>query len=280
MNHMLQKFRTAGIVEQLISLNILFFLLTYVINTLGYLFNTNGNLMIEWFSMPANLSQFTQRPWSLLSYGFLHGGFLHILSNMLILHYIGRLFVSYLGPKKLLHFYLYGTVFGGVLFAFSYHFFPVFKNWNDNLVGASSGIMAIFVGIATHMPNYELRIRFIGGVKLWILAAIFVGIDLIQIPTGNAGGHLAHIGGALFGYFYIKQGTGRIKIDRPSFLHRLFSKKNLKTVHRSPFRKTTPDDSRNSNQKQIDAILDKISKSGYDSLNQEEKDFLFRQGKK
>ncbi len=278
MNKLLEKYRNAGIVEKLISLNVTAFLLTYLTNTLGYLFIADNNLIFEWFSMPANLNRFAVRPWTILSYGFLHGGFIHLLSNMIVLYYIGELFVSYFSARQLVSFYLYGTFFGGLLYLFSYNFFPALQKQDGILVGASAAVMAIFVGLATYMPNYELRFRFVGYVKLWVLAAIFLGIDLIQIPSGNAGGHLAHLGGALFGYFSVRQlGNKPRKTKRTT--DKWFSfKKPLKTVYKSkvkPKKKPAA-----TNQELIDRILDKISKSGYDSLNQQEKDLLFRQGKK
>jgi membrane associated rhomboid family serine protease len=278
MNKILEKYKTAGIIEKLIYLNVAAFLLTYLTNTLGYLFNIGNNMVFEWFSMPANLNRFVLRPWTIMSYGFLHGSFFHLLSNMFVLYYIGELFVSYFSARQLVSFYLYGTFFGGLLYLFSYNFFPALQEQDSNLVGASSAVMAIFVGLATYIPNYELRLRFVGYVKLWVLAAIFLGIDLIQIPSGNAGGHLAHLGGALFGYFSMRQlGNKPHKTKRAS--NKWFSfKKPLKTVYKS--NKKTKKEPPVTNQEQIDHILDKISRSGYDSLNQQEKDLLFRQGKK
>jgi len=274
---LLNKYRLLSIVEKLIAINCLVFILTFAVNTLVYLSGSNGNFIVDWFSLSSNTSEVIFQPWSILSYGFLHGGFFHLLGNMIVLYYIGNLFVAYFNPRKLLDFYFYGTAFGGILFLVSYTFFPALKNSDTVLVGASAAVMAIFVGIATHMPNYELRFRFIGFVKLWKLVAIFIVLDIIQIPSSNAGGHLAHLGGALFGFFQIYlHGTRIISIQNP--FSGLFAKKStLKTVYKSSAKtKTTktPD-----NQQVIDAILDKISKSGYESLNKKEKDILFRQGK-
>jgi len=280
MNQILNKYKQASIVEKLIYINLLAFVLTYLINTLAYLFNTSGNLIFEWFSMPSDFNEFIFKPWTILTYGFLHGGFLHILLNLIVLYYIGNLFIDYFTPKQLLTFYLYGTIFGGLLYLFSYNFFPALIQTDATLVGASSAVMAIFIGITTYIPNYEINLRFIGFVKLWKLAAIFVILDLIQIPVGNAGGHLAHLGGALFGFFYIKQmAKTSIKITNP--FSNIFKKKStLKTVYKSKKRTVSSSESKKTNQQKVDVVLEKISKSGYESLNQEEKDLLFRQGKK
>ena len=288
MNKYLNKYNQGTIVEKLIYINIGAFLLTFLLNSFGYLFQSNSNLVMNWFSMPSNIDYFITRPWSIISYGFLHAGFFHILTNLLVLYYIGNLFIDYFTQKQLLSFYLFGTVFGGLLYLVSYTIFPALQNTNATLVGASAAVMAIFIGIATYIPNYEINIRFIGFVKLWKLAAFFVGLDLIQIPSGNAGGHLAHLGGALFGFIYmsqIRKGTLSFTIKNP--FSSLFSKRsNLRTVYKAKRKKAKTKNSkqrksnRPTNQQQIDAILDKISKSGYDSLNQEEKNLLFKQGKK
>ncbi|MDG1804636.1 rhomboid family intramembrane serine protease [Flavicella sp.] len=288
MNKYLNKYNQGTIVEKLIYINVGAFLLTFLLNSFGYLFQSNSNLVMNWFSMPSNIDYFITRPWSIISYGFLHAGFFHILTNLLVLYYIGNLFIDYFTQKQLLSFYLFGTVFGGLLYLVSYTIFPALQNTNATLVGASAAVMAIFIGIATYIPNYEINIRFIGFVKLWKLAAFFVGLDLIQIPSGNAGGHLAHLGGALFGFIYmsqIRKGTLSFTIKNP--FSSLFSKRsNLRTVYKAKRKKAKTKNSkqrksnRPTNQQQIDAILDKISKSGYDSLNQEEKNLLFKQGKK
>lgn len=279
MQQYIHRYKQFNIIEKLITINLLVFVLTFLTNTLHFLFNSNGNFIMEYFAMPSDIERFMLQPWSILSYGFLHGGFFHILSNLIVLYYIGNLFIEYFTQKQLLSFYLYGTVFGGLLYLASYAVFPALQNMPSTLVGASAAVMAIFIGITTYIPNYELNLRFIGYVKLWKLAAIFVLLDLIQIPQGNAGGHLAHLGGALYGYLYISfAGKSGFKLSNP--FEGLFTRRNtLKTVYRSQRKKTKKNESSKTNQEAIDAILDKISKSGYESLNQEEKNLLFRQGK-
>jgi membrane associated rhomboid family serine protease len=271
------KFKNGTIVEKTIYINILVFIAMHAINVFAFLFNSQENYLYNWFSMPADLNLFILRPWSLITYGFLHGTFFHILFNLVFLYYIGNLFLEYFTAKQFLNFYFYGTAFGGLLYATSFNYFPVFHGVNASLVGASSAVSAIFIGIATHIPNYQIKLRFIGYVKLWILALIFLVFDLIQLPNGNSGGHIAHLGGALYGYLTIVQiQRGKVNL---SLFSNIFKKKNdLKTVYNSKRKKTTT--VRKNNQEKVDAILDKISKSGYDSLSQSEKDLLFDQGKK
>ena len=235
--------------------------------------------MIQWFSLDASIGAIFSKPWSIITYGFLHADFLHILFNLIALYFIGNLFIDYFSQKQLLTFYVLGTFFGGIFYLFSQNYFPLFEGKTSVLIGASAGISAIFIGIATYMPNYELKIRFIGFVKLWYLAAIWVGLDVLGLAGGNAGGHFAHLGGSLFGFLFVSKASNR-EISFFKNISSIFStkKKPLKTVYKSSNTKkeTTKSDF---TQKQIDEILDKISKSGYDTLTKTEKEFLFKQGK-
>lgn len=275
------RFKQGSIVEKLIYINISVFFVTLLINVFQGLYKNESNFILEWFSLNANYTEFLSKPWSIISYGFLHAGFLHILMNLIALYYIGNLFIGYFTQKQLLIFYIVGTIFGGVFFLVGYNYFPLFKNQTAILVGASAGISAIFVGIASYMPNYQLKIRFIGFVKLWHIAAIWVGLDFLGLAGSNAGGHFSHLGGALFGYLYINQARNK-KIDILGNLFNLFKKKEkpLKTVYKSNKKKRPVAKNKSVNQKEIDSILDKIGKSGYDALNKQEKEFLFKQGKK
>jgi len=274
------RFKRSGIVEQLIYINVGVYLFMHLFNTVGYLFEISDNLIFSLFSLPANFTEFIYKPWTIISYGFLHGGFTHILWNVIALYYFGRLFIEYFTTKSLLNFYLLGTFFGGLFFLISYNFFPVFKdNSNSILVGASAGVSAIIIGIATYLPNYQLKFPLIGFVKLWYLAAFFVALDIIQIPAGNAGGHLAHLGGALFGYLYVKN-FGNKDINLLSVFKR--KKKPFKKVYKTKNKQTKTQvntSSYKNNQDEINNILDKISKNGYDTLTKDEKEFLFHQGK-
>lgn len=275
------KFKYANIVEKFISINVGVFVLIFIFNTLGYLFQANVSIA-SWFVLPATFEGFITKPWTIITYGFVHIGFIHILMNLISLYFIGNLFVQFFTPKQFISFYILGTLFGGMVFMLSYNFFPAFANdlSNSVLLGASAGVSAIFIGLATYIPNYQFKIPLIGYVKLWHLAAIWVALDVIQIPAGNAGGRLAHIGGALFGFLYVNQASNT-EIAIWSKIKKLFVvKKNpLKTVYKS--KKAAPKKQTTTTYKQqkINAILDKISKSGYDTLSKEEKDFLFKQGK-
>ncbi|UAM99250.1 rhomboid family intramembrane serine protease [Polaribacter litorisediminis] len=275
-----RRYSTGNIIEKLILINIGVFVFTLLITVFSKLYNGNANFIVEWFALDDRFDSMFIKPWSIISYGFLHGGFLHILFNLIGLYFVGNLFLQYFSEKQLLTFYVLGTFFGGILYLLSQNYFPLFEGKATYLVGASAGVSAIFVGIATYMPNYELKIRFIGYVKLWYLAAIWVGLDVLGLIGTNAGGNFAHLGGALFGFLYVTKASNK-EISLFDNLGNLFKKKEkpLKTVYKSKEKKNERSNV-NLNQKQIDAILDKISKSGYDTLTKSEKEFLFKQGKK
>ena len=274
------KFKTGSIVEKLIYINIGVFAFTLLITVLQGLYKGQTDFVIQWFSLDDNFSNLLTKPWTIVSYGFLHSGFIHLLFNMIGLYFVGNLFIQYFTQKQALNFYILGTVFGGIFYLFSQNYFPLFEGNSSRLVGASAGVSAIFIGLATYMPNYQISIRFIGFVKVWHLAAIWLAFDLIGLIGPNAGGSFSHLGGALFGFLYVNQASNK-KIDLLGSLFSLFKRKEkpLQTVYKSKNKKASPK-TKAPNQKQIDAILDKISKSGYDTLTKAENEFLFKQGKK
>lgn len=275
------KFKSSGIVQQLIYINIAVFVLMLLLNSFSGLYQGRNIFIMEWFSLSSSFDVFITRPWSIVTFGFLHGGFLHILFNCLWLYFFGRLFLDYFTPKQLLNFYLLGTVFGGIAFMLSYNYFPVFKGSQVPIVGASAGVSAIVIGLATYIPNYQVNLRFIGYVKVWHIAAFFIIMDLVSLAGSNGGGHFAHLGGALFGFLYVRQASNK-KSGVFEGLSNLFKRKQkpLRTVHRSKNKAATSSNSvKSDTQQRIDEILDKISKSGYDALSKEEKEFLFKQRK-
>ena len=275
-----QKYLTGNIVEKIIFINIAVFIFTYLLNTLSFLLEMDGNFIINWFALRPHFDTLLFKPWTIFSYGFLHSGFFHILFNLLFLYYFGNLFLDFFSRKQFLAYYFLGIISGGLIYILSYNYLPALKTQETVLVGASAGVTAILIGIASHIPNYTLRFQFIGNIKLLYIAIAFVALDIIQIPNGNAGGHLAHLGGALVGFLltrYFQQGTGFIQWLENLFLRK--EQKPLKTVYKS--KKSTGTNERNPKNQQIkiDRILDKISKSGYETLTKEEKDFLFKVGK-
>ena len=284
--------------EKLIAINVLAFVLFFFFRTLAFLFNFESDFVLEWLVFPKEPGEYLFKPWTIITYAFLHGGLWHLLSNMLILYFSGIYFLNYFSPKKMLNFYFLGGIFGALVYMASYNLFPAFQGMGRSyLIGASAAVMSILVGIATHIPHMRVRLILLGSIKLWWIAAFLVIIDIIQIPISNPGGHLAHLGGAGFGYLYASQlgkgnniASGFEKLL--DWIGSLFSsspsspkRSNLKTVHRRRNTGTTTSGfnshvrNKKEEQEKIDAILDKISKSGYDSLTKQEKDFLFNAGK-
>lgn len=282
------KFNSSGIVQQLIYINVAVFAIAFLLSTFSALFKADASFIVDWFAMPSSLEKLITRPWTIVTYGFLHLGFLHILFNCIVLFFFGRMFLEYFTPKQLLSFYLLGTIFGGVVYFVAYNFFPIFENREGILLGASAGINAIVIGIATYIPNYQIRLRLLGYIKLWHIAAVYIFFDLISLAGGNGGGSFAHLGGALFGFFYVSQASNkgrsssRSRSNSESIFSSLFKKKKkpLKTVYKSKQKTTVKtQNTKSDTQQRIDSILDKISKSGYDTLSKEEKEFLFKQKK-
>ncbi|MCH1538664.1 MAG: rhomboid family intramembrane serine protease [Flavobacteriaceae bacterium] len=278
------RFERFSIAEKIIVLNIVFFIIPFFIQTLLYLFKLPSSTFSSWFHLLPSFSEVLFRPWTLFTYSFLHASFSHILWNMLLLYYASQMYLNLFSEHQFLKNFILGVLVGGLFFLIGYNLFPVFEGIYPPLVGASAGVMAVLIFVATYTPNQEIRLLFIN-VKLQYIGIALVLIDILQIPYSNAGGRLAHLGGAFIGYLYanqLKQGT-----DIGSFLDRIWSYfntltkpsavKNMRTVHRT--QKTVKRKPSPTNQQKIDAILDKISTSGYESLKQEEKDFLFQSGK-
>ncbi len=273
--------------EKLILINVICFVLPLFLKTLFYLFNIPSNVMIGWFELSAEWSDLLFKPWTIFTYSFMHSGFFHLFWNMYLLYFASRLFMNLFSPRTFFNVYFLGVLLGGLTFMLSYSVFPAFQYASPIMVGASAGVMAVLIFMATYSPDLEVRIIFFN-VKLRYLGIAFVLLDVIQIPYGNAGGHLAHLGGAALGYLYVKRLDQGVDIGLPfeNFTYRvlnLFKKQSkLKTVHKrkassNSKKKVTTQEV---DQSKIDSILDKISKSGYDSLTQKEKDFLFQAGKK
>ena len=277
------QYARLSIAEKLIAINVLVFIIVGLAEAL-FAFSIS-----DWFVLPKDLKAFFGQPWSLVSYSFLHGGFWHILWNMYILYIASRILLNLFDGRRFLNVYFLGVILGGLLFIASYNVFPTLVKSNSVLLGASAGVMAVLIFVCTYIPNHEIRVIFFN-VKLWQVGLFVVVMDLVQIPVGNIGGHIAHLGGALLGYVYARQlmqgrdiGAGFSKfLDGLANLFKPKEKKApLKTVYKSKASSVISKAKRDkdSHQRQIDTILDKISKSGYESLTKAEKDFLFKAGK-
>ena len=277
------NFARLNIAEKLIVINVLVFILDGLSKALL------GYSVSHWFHLPKDIMEFFGQPWSLVTYSFFHGGLGHIFWNMLMLYFTGRIFLNLFDNQRFLNVYFLGVIVGGVVFLLSYNVFPTLLDTNTALIGASAGVTAVLIFICAYIPNQEVRVFFFN-VKLWYVGVFFVLVDLVQIPYGgNIGGRLAHLGGALIGYVYAREllhgrdiGSGFSKFGKT--IVQLFKprekKAPMKTVYRKhDGQKKARDYDKEARQRRIDGILDKISKSGYESLSKAEKDFLFKAGK-
>ena len=290
-----ESFRRGSLLIQLIYINVAIFVTTTLITISLQLFNRSGAELFELLALPASFARFIEQPWSLFTYMFMHAGLLHILFNMMWLYWFGQLFLSFFSAKHLKGLYLLGGILGGVLYIISYNVFPYFEPMvaHSTMVGASASVLAVVVATAYRAPNYLVRLLLIGNLRLKYLALIVVGTDLLFVTSANAGGHLAHLGGALAGWWFaasLNKGTDITSWINKSIdaISRLFEKKTWirkpkMKVHQGGAahgkdydynaRKKTQSD-------QVDQILEKLKKSGYESLTTEEKKSLFDASKR
>ena len=250
-----------------IGINIIVFL---VVN-IGSLFLVKGlgnELISQYLAFPADFAQWPLRFYTLLTYAFLHKDLFHILFNLLWLYWMGNLFLDFLKPRQFQVVYWGGAIIGALAFALIFNLSPQLNASGASLIGASAAVMAIFSAVATLVPNYSIRLLLFGDVRLKYLLLVYVLIDIVGTSpgSGNIGGNLAHLGGALFGFVYIK--LLQSGMDLSSFL---VKKPKMKVVRNEPQKKKTEI----INQEEIDAILDKISKTGYEKLTAKEKQTLF-----
>jgi len=293
------EYKIGGVVQRLIFWNVGLFLFPLIIFSLLKLGGITSPALDwtigatqNWFTVNSNPADLLWKPWSLVTYAFLHYGFLHLLMNMLWLFFAGRMFLTFFTQKQFFGLYILSGIFAALIFIISYTLLPIFNGINTPMVGASAAVMAILVAAAVYAPYYEVRLMLIGTIKLWYIAAFFIVMDLIYISAENTGGHIAHLSGALFGYLYIvllRRGTDLstgVSAFLDFFTNLSRSKKSapFRKVHRNTpsqqqHRKTAASRAKDLTQQQIDDILDKIGQSGYDSLTKDEKDFLFKVGK-
>lgn len=281
---------------QLIVINVVVFLVLavlYVFSTISG-FDNVFTLIQNQFSIPPKFGEFITRPWTIITYGFSHSlkDIFHILFNMLSLYWFGKLFIEYLGSDKLVATYILGVLAGAIIYLLIFNTIPYFVDQSGfpGMVGASAGVYAVMVAVATLLPDYTFFLLFLGAVRIKYIALFFIVLSFIGTTSTNAGGNIAHLGGALIGFIYIKQlqvgvswgGWITITLD---WIRGLFTTRSkVKVTYRSaePKAKSTKATSGPSraSQDEIDAILDKISDRGYESLSKEEKEKLFNASKK
>ncbi|TXH24949.1 MAG: rhomboid family intramembrane serine protease [Cyclobacteriaceae bacterium] len=279
---------------QLIIINVVIFLVIGFISVIGVISNASAvpDFIYKQFIIPPTIAEYLTRPWTLITYMFAHSRYdiFHILFNMLALYWFGKLFVEYLGSDKLIAVYVLGGLAGGLLYLLMFNTIPFFaeRSGFDGMVGASAALFAVMVATATLLSDYTFFLMFFGPIKIKYIALFFVVASYLGTTQTNAGGNIAHLGGALIGFIYTKQlkvgvnWGGWITITLDWFKDLFKPKRNVKVTYRKEEKRSgsKPSGPSKASQAEIDAILDKISDRGYESLTKEEKEKLFNASKK
>ena len=295
---LVRKFRSADIVRKFIYVNVLVYIILVLIGVFSVLLNTPSLVATvkSWLVLPASPMLILHRPWTLFTYMFLHGSFMHILWNMFALYFFGRIFLDFFSVRHFWCVYLSGGVFGALFYVLAYNLFPYFQGvlHVSHLVGASAAVLAVVTAAAVRSPEYRINLLFFGSIKLSTFAIITVCISVLMLSGNNAGGNFAHLGGAFGGYlFAMLLGKGIDVTDilcRPvdwvrSMIGKLRSPRRKKRKFTySPGGKHGTDYEHNARKRaaeaEVDAILEKIKKGGYASLSEEEKKRLFNASSK
>lgn len=284
-------FKHGSIITRIIYVNLAVFLVVRVIYVFFYMFNVDFDLL-KWLALPSSLEGLATRPWTLITYMFLHFDFLHIIFNLLWLYWFGRIFLNYFDEKKLLGTYIMGGIAGGLAYMLAYNFIPAFTGTTSILLGASASIIAIVVACALYVPNLQLNIllisSFFGPIKIIWIALFSVALYFLGISGTNAGGNIAHLGGAFWGFIYMMQLKKGHDIIAPfnrflSSLPSLFKRKKMRVTYRNNAASMSDWEYNSRKRKEKEAmneILDKIGKSGYESLTKREKEILFHASSK
>jgi membrane associated rhomboid family serine protease len=262
-------FQNNGIVHQLILIHAFCFILSMFF----YDFKASVFEFSDWVYLSSTKNQVLLKPWTLLSYAFLHENIWGLLINMLFLRFSGQLFLTFFSKKQFLAVYIGSIIFCGILFVVAY----TFLNKTGFLIGISGAVMALLAATTVFRPQMNVSLLFIGNIKLWYITALFLLIDIMQLQSDNSGGRLAHLAGATFGFLYIKLLQNGFDLAHVFvFKKKTTFKKVHKNYQQKPQKTASKIILKDKTQQQIDEILDKISKSGYDSLDKTEKDFLFK----
>ena len=284
-----QTFKNGNTLTKLIYVNVAVFLFVNVLLIIFRLFTIDASRHFDWLAVPSNLSDLARHCWTPLTYMFLHKDIMHLLFNMLMLYWFGKIFLIYFSEKQLLSLYLFGGLVAALVYVAAYNIFPYYSPVSDYslLMGASGSIMAIIVAAAVRAPNVEMNLLLIGRVKLIYIALVTVLISFFSVTGNNGGGEMAHLGGAMGGYFFVV--IGNKGTDITAFINKIIDffvnlrrqRPKLKTTKFNTQRMSAEEYNQKKAQDsvEIDRILDKIKTSGYESLTTDEKKRLFEQKK-
>ena len=246
--------------KYIILINVLVFLIPLIMNTILYLLNIKTLSFFNFFDLHPQINYLLKNIWTIMTYAFIHNDIYHIFWNMFILYFASEYFLNFFDEKKYIKTYFYGILFGGLFFVLSYNLFPVFKNDFTTLIGSSAAVYSVLIFICTYFPNNKVNL-ILFNIELKYIGIIYILLPMSLVHIENPGGNIAHLGGALWGYLYA------MSIYNNSFninLKGIINKLKLNNLNKSE------------NQKMVDAILDKISESGYERLTKKEKELLFK----
>ena len=285
-------YRRGSMLMRFIFINIAVCVILHLATLVAWMITGDQAAVLQWVELPSDLSLLIRRPWTLVTYMFSHYALLHILFNMLWLYWLGRIFMEYFSPKQLTGVYLLGGWGGALLFLLAYNLMPSLAGNSVFLIGASASVLAVIVATAVYAPDYKIGLLFLGEVAIKWVAIVTVAIYLIGMETGNIGGNIAHIGGALVGaWFALRIKRGR-DITRPLnavldavvgiFNGRSFSWPAARRGNKArPQQSTTQQRQQPSrfdtvSEEELDRVLKKIKDAGYDALTDAERDMLFK----
>ena len=279
------QFKSGGVYIRIIYINVFIFLLFLILGNFFALMKWNPaslNNFDDYFSFNSSFMVFLKRPWTIFTYMFLHGSFWHLFNNMLIYFFTAKMYEDLMGKKAAINTYIIGGFCGAILYLITHNLFPLFREMGDiPMLGASAAVMAVFVGLATYTPNFEVMLFGIIRVKMKYLAMVWVAFDIVGLSNSDGIAHFAHLGGALWGYFYVSNFKKGKDIaywfdNIVKAISGLNKKRKIKIVYKKkPVQKKSKPTSSKNRQEKVDEILDKIKLSGYESLTKEEKDYLF-----
>jgi membrane associated rhomboid family serine protease len=289
-SQLVNNYRYGGITLRLIYLNAIIFLVIQIISVFGRLILIDNSRVTDFlnliFSLNTNLNEFIYTPWGLVTSIFSHFSLWHVLFNMLFLYFSGKMFEQLFDSRRLLYTYVLGGIFGSVFEIVAQIIFPGIQEGNTVIVGASGSIMAIFMALSFYRPDLTVQLFGVFPIRIIYLALFFLVSDLISLGMNDGIAHFAHLGGAFFGFWSIRNISSKRNVISKvqkfvNYLNVIFKSGKTKTVRSNTRMKTDEEYNYDSRKKQekIDQILDKISKSGYESLTRQEKDFLFNQSK-
>lgn len=286
-----QRYKTGSVMTRLIFINVFVFIVLKIINVIFTLFNIYAVDLITFLGVPSHIPLLMNRIWTIITYMFVHEGFLHLLFNMLWLYWFGQIFMQYFTGRTLGSLYVLGGLAGALLYVIAFNTIPYYTGMERGwMIGASAAVMAIVMGAAFYRPDVQLNLLFLGPIKIVYIAIFAFVLDFLSLGNPmNPGGHVAHIGGALLGYLFAIQYKKGKDITRwiggvIDWFVGLFKPRRqaarMKVKHARHETDWEYNQRKHTEQEEIDAILDKLKQSGYSSLSSEEKRKLFDASKK